>query len=92
MSGNRPRPYKQLSPLELQFLEENYLRFSDIELSYILKRKPDNIRKLRQLFGLKRRGASKEALKDILQQPLVIWLPRESFEGVDTSKLHIRKI
>lgn len=90
--SDRGRSYKRISPTELEFLKENYLRFSDKELSHILKRKEDNIRKIRQLFGLKRRGAAKEAVKDILEQPLVIWLPRESYGLVDTQKYNIRKI
>ena len=84
------REYKYFTNEEKLFLKENYLLLSDERLGKIFDRTEANIRKARQLLGLKRRGAP---LKEFLTAtPVVIWLPRKAFEDyeVDLKQLKIK--
>ena len=84
------RGYNYFSEEEKSFLKENYLLLSDERLGKIFNRTEENIRKARQLLGLKRRGAP---LKEFLAAtPVVIWFPRAAFEGheVDLKQLKIK--
>ena len=73
------RSYSFLSDEDKLFFKENYLLLSDEKLGELFSRTPDNIRKLRQLLGLTRRGIKQ---KDITP-PVIIWLPRKAFEDYD---------
>ena len=75
------RSYKYFTDEEKQFLKENYLLLSDERLGTIFNRSTSNIRKARQLLGLKRRGIS--AKEFMASTPVVVWFPRKAFEGLD---------
>ena len=84
------RDYKYFTEEEKLFLKENYLLLSDERLGLIFNKTADNIRKARQLFGLKRRGAS---LKEVVETtPIMVWFPREAFKAyeVDLTQLKIQ--
>lgn len=84
------REYKYFTEEEKLFLKENYLLLSDERLGRIFNRSEDNIRKARQLLGLKRRGLPyKEMIANI---PIVVWFPRELFGeyDVDLTQLKIK--
>ena len=75
------RTYNYFTTEERLFLKENYLLLSDERLGIIFNRTESNIRKARQLLGLKRRGALvKEFMETV---PIVIWFPRNAFKGVE---------
>ncbi len=85
------RTYNYFTEEEKTFLKENYLFLSDKRLGTIFNRTEANIRKARQLLGLKRRGT---ALKDFIETtPVIIWMPRTSFEdyNVDLKQLKIKE-
>ena len=84
------RDYKYFTDEEKLFLKENYLLLSDKRLGVIFSRTEANIRKARQLLGLKRRG---RAIKELIEAiPVVVWFPRASFEDydVDLKQLKIK--
>jgi hypothetical protein len=83
------RAYKKFSKEDREFIAVNYLLLSDKKLAKILDRSEENIRKQRQNMGLSRR---KYRLKEVLaDMPIIIWLPRDAFEGkkVDLRNLKI---
>ncbi len=84
------RKYNFFTEEEKRFLKENYLLFSDAKLAEIFDRTEDNIRKARQLFGLKRRGA--ELKKFLANVPVVVWFPRDAFKDyeVDLKQFKIK--
>lgn len=84
------RNYNYFTDEEKLFLKENYLLLSDKRLGVIFSRTEANIRKARQLLGLKRRG---RAIKELIEAiPVVVWFPRASFEDydVDLKQLKIK--
>lgn len=88
--SNMAREYNYFTQEEKQFLKENYLLLSDAKLAEIFSRTETNIRKARQLFGLKRRGVlTKEFIENI---PIVVWFPRNAFKdaNVDLKQLKIQ--
>ena len=85
------RAYKRLSEDEKDFLRANYLLLTDKQLGVILDRKPDTIRKHRQILGLSRKR--KDLQKVLAEVPIVIWMPRGLFgtKEIDLEKLKIQE-
>ena len=84
------RDYKYFTDEEKLFLKENYLLLSDERLGSIFSRTEANIRKARQLLGLKRRGLDLKEIK--ATTPIVVWFPRNAFNGQQVYKTQLKII
>lgn len=81
----RTRKNKDLTDEQRQFLKKNWVVLSDKALATYLGTTEGAVRKLRHQMGLNRRNLAKH-VKDI---PLVVWMPRKSYEDYERDKLSL---
>lgn len=78
----RTRKNKTLTEEQKQFLIKNWIVLSDKTLATYLETTEGAVRKLRHQYGLNRRKI-KDFVDDI---PLIVWMPRESYEEYEQDK------